>query len=58
MKSAPIWAEVATTSGSVVTKEGESHYNAGDYVVFNNEDGTDVYCTSKENFEAMYEPAG
>ena len=57
LKSTPIWAEVATTSGSVVTKEGESHYNAGDYVVFNNEDGTDAYCISKEKFEAMYEPA-
>jgi hypothetical protein len=57
LKSTPVWAEVATTSGSVVTKEGESHYNSGDYVVFNNEDGTDAYCMSKEKFELMYEPA-
>lgn len=55
VKSTPIWAELATTSGSVVTKEGRSHYNAGDYVVFNNEDGTDSYCMSKEKFESMYE---
>src|SRR5262245_62054757 len=26
VKSTPVWAEVATESGSVKTKEGESHY--------------------------------
>jgi hypothetical protein len=57
VKATPIWAEVATTSGSVVTKEGESHYTEGDYLVYNNEDGTDPYCMGKEKFEAMYEPA-
>jgi hypothetical protein len=41
----------------VVTKEGESHYTEGDYLVYNNEDGTDPYCMGKEKFEAMYEPA-
>ena len=54
-KSAPIWAEVATQSGEVETKEGVSHYNAGDYIVSNNEDGTDAYCISSAKFESMYE---
>ena len=55
LKSTPVWAEVATTGGSVITKEGKSHYKAGDYVVYNNEDGTDAYCMGKEKFESMYE---
>ncbi len=56
IKTTPIWAERATEAGSVKTKEGRSHYDAGDYLVSNNEDGTDAYCISAENFESMYEP--
>jgi len=52
----PVWADVATMCGSVVTQEGTSHYNAGDYLISNNEDGTDAYCMSREQFESMYEP--
>jgi len=55
-KSTPIWAEVATEPGKVDTLEGESHYRAGDYLVSNNEDGSDAYCMSAEKFEATYEP--
>ena len=55
VKSTPIWAEVATLAGSVITKEGKSHYQAGDYLVSNNEDGTDAYCISADKFESMYE---
>jgi hypothetical protein len=55
VKPAPVWAEVATKAGSVVTKEGESHYRVGDYLVYNNEDGTDAYCVSRAKFESMYE---
>lgn len=55
LKTTPIWAEVAEQSGAVDTKEGKSHYKAGDYVVSNNEDGSDAYCISAEEFEAMYE---
>jgi hypothetical protein len=57
VKTTPIWAEQATASGEVTTKEGISHYQAGDYLVSNNEDGSDAYCISKEKFESMYEPA-
>jgi len=55
VKTSPIWAEVASQSGSVKTKEGQSHYKQGDYLVYNNEDGTDAYCVSADKFELMYE---
>ena len=56
VKSAPVWAEVALAAGSVRTKEGATHYQAGDYLVFNEETGTDAYAVSKAEFERMYEP--
>lgn len=55
IKTTPIWAEAAEQAGSVPTKEGRSHYEAGDYLVYNNEDGSDAYCISAAKFEAMYE---
>jgi len=55
VKTGPVWAEVATASGSVVTNEGKSFYKAGDYLVYNNEDGTDAYCIGADKFESMYE---
>jgi hypothetical protein len=55
VKTTPVWAEVATGAGAVATKEGQSHYVAGDYLVFNEEDGKDAYCISARKFEAMYE---
>ena len=55
VKTTPIWAEVAEGSGAIATKEGMSHYEAGDYLVSNNEDGTDAYCISTAKFESMYE---
>lgn len=55
VKTTPVWAEVATEAGSVPTKEGRSHYQPGDYLVYNNEDGTDAYCVIAEKFEAMYQ---
>ena len=55
LKTTPIWAEKATESGAIDTKEGRSHYQAGDYIVANNEDGTDAYCIGAEKFSSMYE---
>lgn len=55
LKITPVWAERAKADGSVPTKEGRSHYRAGDYLVYNNEDGTDAYCISADKFDAMYE---
>lgn len=54
VKSAPVWAEVAEKAGKVKTQEGETAYEVGDYLVSNNEDGTDAYAVSAEKFESMY----
>ena len=54
VKTTPVWAEVALSPGHVKTIEGVSHYKAGDYIVYNNTDGTDRYCISAEKFESMY----
>ena len=55
VKKSSIWARVTDESGVVITKEGKSHYDAGDYLVSNNEDGTDAYCIGAAKFEAMYD---
>jgi hypothetical protein len=57
VKITPVWAEVAREAGSVQTKEGVTHYQAGDYLVFNEEQGGDAYAVSADKFEAMYELA-
>jgi hypothetical protein len=54
-KVAPVWAERATTAGQVVTKEGATEYRAGDYLVSNDEAGTDAYAVAGAVFEAMYD---
>ncbi len=55
VKSAPVWAEIARGDGEIRTKEGTTRYRAGDYLVFNNEDGSDGYSMSAERFIALYE---
>ena len=56
MKTTPVWAEIAKTSGTVKTEEGHSNYKAGDYLVYNNEDGKEAdYCMTGEKFKSMYE---
>jgi hypothetical protein len=55
VKTTPIWAEQAGSAGSVATSEGRTHYDAGDYIVSNNEDGTDAYAVRPDKFVAMYE---
>ena len=55
VKTTPIWAEIATKPGVTETKEGRSHYEVGDYLVSNNQDGTDAYCIRPAKFQAMYE---
>ena len=57
LKATPVWAEVATAAGTVPTKEGETRYEAGDYLVFNEEQGGDGYAVPADAFNAMYEPA-
>ena len=54
VKTTPIWAERAQDAGSVKTKEGATHYEAGDYLVSNNSEGTDQYAIEAAKFETMY----
>ncbi len=53
-KVAPVWAEVAEKPGQIATKEGVTHYQAGDYLVYNEPDGKDGYAVSAGAFEKMY----
>jgi len=54
-KTTAVWASTAITDGEVKTNEGYTAYSAGDYLVANNEDGSDAYAVSKLKFEEMYE---
>jgi len=56
VKTTPIWGEPAAASGSVKTQEGQTHYDAGDFVVSNNEDGSDAWAIRAEKFRELYEP--
>lgn len=56
VKLAPVWAERADAAGSVATQEGRTHYQAGDWLVSNREDGGDAYAISAEKFDQLYEP--
>lgn len=55
IKVTSIWAEQATVDGVIDTMEGKTHYQAGDYIVYNNADQTDGYAVDKEKFETMYQ---
>ena len=57
IKVAPVWAARAVAAGRIDTKEGATAYQAGDYLVSNEEIGTDAYAMTAETFESMYEPA-
>ena len=54
VKTTPIWAERVERGGSVETTEGSTQYEAGDYLVSNNEDGSDAYAIKPEKFDELY----
>ncbi|MEW8293538.1 MAG: hypothetical protein AB2712_09460 [Candidatus Thiodiazotropha sp.] len=56
IKTAEVWANIAESDGVIQTLEGETHYAAGDYIVYNDEAGADGYAVGREEFESMYEP--
>jgi len=56
IKTTAVWAIQAEVSGFINTKEGQSAYMAGDYLVSNNEDGTDSYAVAQTKFEKTYTP--
>ncbi|MDM0001798.1 hypothetical protein QTI24_24535 [Variovorax sp. J22P240] len=55
VKSTPVWAEASEKAGSVSTQEGRTHFAAGDFLVSNNEEGTDSYAIEAKKFHALYE---
>jgi hypothetical protein len=57
VKTTRVWAERAEHKGTVTTKEGSTQYEAGDYLVSNNADGSDEYAISARKFEDLYTPA-
>ena len=58
LKITPVWAEMADAAGKVPTKEGVTHYRAGDYLVFNEKSGGDAYAVSAKKFHKMYVRVG
>jgi hypothetical protein len=58
IKSTPVWAEQAQQAGDVATQEGRTHYESGDWLVSNCEDGSDAYAISAAKFEQLYERDG
>ncbi len=55
VKTQPVWARVADQDGQIQTKEGATHYEAGDMIVFNRENETDGYAMKAETFKRLYE---
>ena len=55
-KTTSIWACVAESDGTILTKEGETHYKVGDVIAFNDPGGKDGYAMTAGTFEELYEP--
>jgi hypothetical protein len=55
-KTAHVWAWQTSEAGSVTTKEGITHYEAGSYIVSNDPDGKDSWAVTSEKFESSYRP--
>ena len=56
-KVTSVWARPAASDGVIVTKEGETHYVAGDMIVYNDASGRDGWAMSAESFSELYESA-
>lgn len=55
VKTGKVWAELADSAGRVATKEGSTDYKGGDWLVSNEEDGSDAYAVSAQKFKELYE---
>lgn len=55
-KVAPVWAEPAVTPGAIETLEGPTHYDRGDYLVYENADGRQGWAIDATRFKELYEP--
>ena len=51
-----VFADVAGSAGVIRTKEGETRYEAGDYLVYNAADRRDGYAVNAQKFLDLYEP--
>jgi hypothetical protein len=56
-KTAITYAFEASKAGTITTLEGESDFEAGDYICASNPEMLDGYPVSRETFEATYEVA-
>jgi hypothetical protein len=54
VKTTPIWADVATTSGHIKTKEGETAYKRNDYIVYEGPAAEPGYAIPAAKFKSMY----
>ena len=52
-----VWAEEATSAGTIDTKEGSTDYSPGDFLVFNGQNRRDGYAIKSETFHKLYETA-
>ncbi|BBU31918.1 hypothetical protein BTHE68_56520 [Burkholderia sp. THE68] len=55
VKDTPVWARRAESAGYIRTKEGQTHYEASDYLVYNDANETDGYAMPPETFDLKYE---
>ena len=56
VKTTCVWAEQASEAGHIATKEGQTAYQRGDWLVSNEADGSDAYAIAAERFHTLYEP--
>jgi hypothetical protein len=55
-KVTSVWARPAESSGSIRTQEGETRYEVGDMLVYNDPEGGDGYAMTAQRFAELYEP--
>lgn len=56
-KTNTVWARQAETDGKIKTTSGHTDYEAGDMIVFNDEEEEDGWAMAAEEFESLYELA-
>lgn len=56
-KTASVWARRARQDGQIETREGTTHYHAGDFIVYNDSDGRDGYAVPADEFLGQYREA-
>lgn len=57
VKQGVVWAAPASCDGAIATQEGATHYQKGDFLVWNDKERNDGYAIKKDVFDALYELA-